>query len=76
MAMEECPKCRNESVAYDSYHGVKMCLIDGCTVRIIDEKHYSVLRYNSKTDSMDRVEIEKGGETIINPKVLRSYNLS
>ena len=79
--MEECLNCGNESVAYDGYKGIERCLIDGCTFQIISRddkgkvKTYSILRYNSGTNSMDRIELEVGSETIVNPKILKSYRL-
>ena len=69
--MKKCPGCGKLSVDYDSYHKVEKCYIDGCSVRIVDNNSYSVLRADPIQNTMQRIKVKDG----VDVEVLKTYRI-
>ncbi len=59
----KCPMCDVYSISYDPYQKVDRCMVDGCTVIIIDENTYSYLRHDPLLDNAERIKVVNDIET-------------
>jgi len=69
--MEECPKCNNYSVDFDSHYGQKACYTDGCTVLIEDNNSYSYIKQDKNKNIAERIKVVNG----IEKEVMYSHKL-
>lgn len=70
--MEQCPLCRQYSVALDGYRGIYRCMEAGCSCVVIDNSSYSHLKADPSARTISRVMVVDGVEK----EVLKEYEIS